>query len=272
MERIRRPVVAGYFYPSEKGELLRVLDNFIDSSVEQSKATAVIAPHAGYGYSGKTAGAVFSRVIIPDTVILIGPNHTGYGEPYAVDGHSLWFTPLGEVEVHTDVAETLVKKSRYLERDTVAHMKEHSLEVQVPFIQFLKKDARIVPVVLSGYVDDPAWYEIGEIIAETIDEKGLRENTLIVASTDMTHYEEQSIAEEKDNCAIEAILALDEVLLIDRIMEKNISMCGYGPVITAIIAAKNIGAQGAELVRYTTSGETNKDYAQVVGYAGIIIS
>ncbi|MCM8762285.1 MAG: AmmeMemoRadiSam system protein B [Candidatus Omnitrophica bacterium] len=271
MEKIRRPVVAGYFYPEEKGELLRMLERFIDSSVEPEKATALIAPHAGYVYSGKTAGDVFSRVAIPDTVILIGPNHTGYGEPYAVDGHTIWFTPLGEAEVDTDVVDTLVKKSRYLQKDTVAHIKEHSLEVELPFIQFLKKDVKIVPVILSGYVDDPAWYEIGECLAETIDEKGMREKTLIVTSTDMTHYEEQSIAEEKDNYAIEAILALDEILLIDRLTEKNISMCGYGPVITAIIAAKNLGAKEAELVRYTTSGEVNKDYAQVVGYAGIII-
>jgi len=271
MERIRRPVVAGYFYPSEKEELLRMLDKFIDSSVEPSKATAVIAPHAGYVYSGKTAGAVFSRVSIPDTVILIGPNHTGYGEPYAVDGHCLWFTPLGEAEVDTEICDLLVKKSRYLEKDTVAHLKEHSLEVQLPFLQFLKKDVKIVPVVVAGYVDDPAWYEIGDTIAESVIEKGKKEDILIVASSDMTHYEEQSIAEEKDNYAIEAILSLDELLLIDRIMEKNISMCGYGPVITAMIAAKILGAKEAELVKYTTSGETSKDYGQVVGYAGIMI-
>ncbi|MCM8829493.1 MAG: AmmeMemoRadiSam system protein B, partial [Candidatus Omnitrophica bacterium] len=268
MEKIRRPVVAGYFYPEEKRELLRMLERFIDSTVEPEKVTALIAPHAGYVYSGKTAGAVFSRAIIPDTVILIGPNHTGYGEPYAVDGHTIWSTPLGEVKVDTDLVDAFVKKSRYLQKDTVAHIKEHSLEVELPFIQFLKKDVKIVPVVLSGYVDDPVWYEIGESLAETVIEKGIREKTHIVASTDMTHYEEQSIAEEKDNYAIEAILALDELLLIDRLAEKNISMCGYGPVITSIIAAKKLGAKEAELVRYTTSGETTKDYAQVVGYAG----
>ncbi|MCX8082997.1 MAG: AmmeMemoRadiSam system protein B [bacterium] len=271
MEKVRRPVVAGYFYPSEKDILLRMLEGFIDNSAEQVNTTAIIAPHAGYVYSGRTAGKVFSRVVIPDSVIIIGPNHTGYGEPYAVDGHNLWHTPLGSVDVDTELADALVEKSQYLEKDTIAHLKEHSIEVQVPFLQFLKKDVKIVPVTVSGYMDDPAWYEIGESIAEVLIENGLKEKTLIVASTDMTHYEAQSIAEEKDNYAIEAILSLDEILLMDRLMEKNISMCGYGPVITTIIAAKNLGAKEAELVRYTTSAETSGDSSQVVGYAGIII-
>ena len=271
MEKIRKPAVAGYFYPSEKGALLRALEGFIDGLAEPSQASAIIAPHAGYLYSGGVAGAVFSRVVIPDTVVLIGPNHTGYGEPYAVDGHSLWFTPLGEAEVDTVLADALVKKSRYLERDAVAHTREHSLEVQVPFIQFLNKDAKIVPITLSGYLDDPAWQDIGEALAEALTETKGAERPLIVASSDLTHYEEQSAAEEKDLYIIDAILALDENGLIDRITEKDVSLCGYGPIITAMIAAKLMGAEGGELVRYTTSGEASRNYAKVVGYAGIVI-
>lgn len=271
MERIRRPAVSGYFYPADKNGLLRTLEKFIEPTVEPVKAKAVISPHAGYIYSGKTAGDVFSKVVVPETAIVIGPNHTGYGEPYAVDGHTLWDTPLGNVKVDEELVDVLVKKSRYLHKDTVAHLKEHSVEVQVPFLLYLKMDVKIVPLVLSGYVDDPAWYEIAESISEALVETGKEENTLIVASTDMTHYEPQEVAEELDHYVIEAILSLDELLVIDRIKEKNVSMCGYAPVITAIIAAKNLGAKDAELVRYTTSAEVSGDYSQVVGYAGIII-
>lgn len=271
MVKVRQTAVGGYFYPSDKDALLRMLGKFIDNSVQPEKVTGVIAPHAGYIYSGKTAGEVFSRVIIPETVIIIGPNHTGYGEPYAIDGHSFWETPLGGVEVDVELVEEILKKSRYLQKDTVAHIREHSVEVQIPFLQYLKKDVKIVPVVVSGYVDDPAWYEIGESLAETIEQTGRKDRVLIVASTDMTHYERQEVAEELDHYAIEAILSLDEALLIERIMEKNISMCGYGPVLITIIAAKNLGAKNAEIVRYTTSADTSGDYSQVVGYAGIII-
>jgi len=270
MKKTRQPAVAGYFYPGEKKQLLQVLDHFVDRDCVKTDCTAAVCPHAGYVYSGATAGAVFSRAEIPETVIILGPNHTGYGEPYAVDMHDSWITPLGETEVDRKIAEALVKNSRYLEEDAVAHLKEHSLEVQLPFLQFLKKDVRIVPVVLSGHVDDPAWSEIGETIAQAIISQGAMK-TLIVASSDMTHYEEQNSAEEKDNYAIEAIMALDEQLLIKRIYEKDISMCGYGPVITAVIAAKILGAKEAELVRYATSGEASKNYVQVVGYAGILI-
>ncbi|MBN1445531.1 MAG: AmmeMemoRadiSam system protein B [Candidatus Omnitrophica bacterium] len=271
MKKIREPVVAGYFYPGEKKQLLQILDRFVDRDFAKTACRAAVCPHAGYVYSGATAGAVFSRVEIPETVILLGPNHTGYGEPYAVDAQDSWITPLGETEVDRKMAEALVKNSRYLEEDSVAHLKEHSLEVQLPFLQFLKKNVRIVPVALSGYVDDPAWSEIGESIAQAVAERG-EGKALIVASSDMTHYEDQTSAEEKDRYAVEAILALDEQLLVRRIYEKDISMCGYGPVITAVIAAKNLGAKEAELVRYATSGEASKNYAQVVGYAGILIS
>ncbi len=270
MKKNREPVVAGYFYPGEKKQLLQILDHFVDRDCAKTDCMAAVCPHAGYVYSGATAGAVFSRAEIRETVIILGPNHTGYGEPYAVDVHDSWITPLGETEVDRKTAKALVQNSRYLEEDTVAHLKEHSLEVQLPFLQFLKKDVRIVPVSLSGHVDDPAWSEIGEAVAQAATASGAGK-TLIVASSDMTHYEEQSAAEEKDNYAIEAILALDEQLLIQRIYERNISMCGYGPVITAMIAAKMLGAKEAELVRYATSGEASKNYSQVVGYAGILI-
>lgn len=272
MKKTREPVVAGYFYPEGKTQLLRVLEKFAEKSAEKKQpCKAVISPHAGYVYSGATAGAVFSRVVIPETVILLGPNHTGYGEPYSVAGYDSWLTPLGETETDRPLAKALMEESRYLQEDDIAHFKEHSLEVQLPFLQFLRKNVRIVPVVLSGYVDDPAWKDIGKSIATVLREQKRENNVLIVASSDMTHYEEHAAAEEKDNYAIEAIMALDEQLLTQRIYERDISMCGYGPVIVSIIAAKNIGAEKAELVKYATSGATSGDYSKVVGYAGILI-
>jgi MEMO1 family protein len=271
MKKMREPAVAGYFYPKEKNELLKILGKFIETKGEKQQCKAAVSPHAGYVYSGATAGSTFSKISIPETVILLGPNHTGYGEPYAVSGGDAWLTPLGETEIDKTIAKSLVEKSRYLEEDDVAHLQEHSLEVQLPFLQFLKKDVRIVPVILSGYIDNPAWIEIGETIAGVITAQKREDDILVVASSDMTHYEEHATAEEKDRYAIEAILSLDEQLFIQRIYEKNITLCGYGPIIASITAAKKLGAQGGELVKYTTSGEMSGDYSRVVGYAGIII-
>lgn len=269
MERTREPVVAGYFYPSSRSQLLRMLETFIKKTEEKEDAKAIVVPHAGYIYSGKTAGEVYSKVLIPEKVIILGPNHTGYGEPYAVSSHNFWETPLGKVKVDEEISSLLVKKSRYLEKDTLAHEREHSIEVQIPFLQVLKNNVKIVPITLMGYVDNPAWVEIGETIGEVIEE--VNKKILIVASSDMTHYQPHYIAEENDKYAIEAINLLDEDLLIERIQEKDISMCGYGPVIVSIVASKLLGAKEGNLVRYSTSGETSGDWEQVVGYAGIII-
>ena len=269
MEEKREPVVAGYFYPAEKQRLVGMLERFIKIETEGEKVISIVSPHAGYIYSGAVAGEVYSKIKIPESVIIIGPNHTGYGEPYSVGSYSKWITPLGEVDVDMDIVERLVEKSNYLEKDTIAHEREHSVEVQIPFLQYLRNDVKIIPVVVSGYVDNPAWVEIGETISDVIKESG--KDILIVASSDMTHYESQKEAEEKDHYAIEAILSLDENELIKRIDEKNITMCGYGPVIIAMIASKNLGAKGRQLIKYSTSGDVSGDYDQVVGYAGIII-
>ncbi|MCS7181301.1 MAG: MEMO1 family protein [bacterium] len=269
MEKIREPVVSGYFYPSGKAHLLRILETFIDIKTPKEKVISCICPHAGYIYSGKTAGLTYSKIEIPGTVIILGPNHTGYGEPYSVAEHDKWLTPLGEVEIDKELVEMLTKKSRYLQKDEIAHLREHSIEVQIPFLQFLRKDFKIVPITLMGYVDNPAWYEIGETIAEVIKES--KKDCLIIASSDMTHYEPHKVAEDKDNYVIDAICALDEDEVIRRIEEKDVSMCGYSGVIVSIVASKLLGAKKGQLIYYTTSAETSKDYSQVVGYAGIII-
>ena len=269
MEKIREPVVSGYFYPSGKAHLLKNLENFIDRKIQKEKVIACVVPHAGYIYSGKTAGLTYSKIEIPQTIIILGPNHTGYGEPYSVAEHDKWLTPLGEVQIDKEIAKKLVEKSIYLQEDEIAHLREHSIEVQLPFLQFLRKDIKIVPICLLGYVDNPAWYEIGEKISQVIKET--KRDCLIVASSDMTHYEPYKIAESKDKYVIEAICNLDEDQVIKRIEEKDVSMCGYAGVIVSIVAAKLLGAKKGELVYYTTSAETSNDYSEVVGYAGIII-
>jgi AmmeMemoRadiSam system protein B len=269
MEKIREPVVSGYFYPSGKAHLLRMLETFIERDTQKEKVIACMVPHAGYIYSGKTAGITYSRIEIPESIIILGPNHTGYGEPYSVSDHDKWLTPLGEVEIDKEIRDLLVEKSRYLQKDEIAHIREHSIEVQIPFLQFLRKNIKIVPITLMGYVDNPAWFEIGEDIAEVIKE--VKKDVLIVASSDMTHYQPHKVAEEKDNYVIEAICMLDEDEVIRRIEEKDVSMCGYSGVIVSIVASKILGAKKGQLIYYTTSAETSKDYSEVVGYAGVII-
>jgi|LSQX01.2.fsa_nt_gb AmmeMemoRadiSam system protein B len=271
MSKIRQPAVDNYFYPGTKTKLLETLENLTNQQSTKEAVVSVICPHAGYIFSGATAGMVYSNIIIPETVILLGPNHQGYGEPFGVSSSEYWRTPLGEIKIDTDIAKDLVSESRYLEFDDISHKSEHSLEVQIPFIQFFNPQTEIVPISLSGYIDNPAWVEIGESIAKVIQKYNPIKNVLIIASTDMNHYESQENTEEKDKYAIETILSLDENLLIERIAEKNISMCGYGAVIATIVASKELGAKETSLIEYTTSGAKNKDYSQVVGYAGIII-
>jgi len=265
---VREPVVAGHFYPGGRSALLRTVEKFLPPEGPREKAFGVAAPHAGYVYSGATAGAVLGSVAVPETVILFGPNHTGYGEPYAVAAHDAWRTPLGETPVDADMRARLLAASRYLESDAVAHAREHSIEVMLPFLQVLRADVKIVPVALSGYPENPAWFEIGEAAAEAVSGSG--REALIVASTDMTHYEDEKTAEEKDLYAVDAMLALDESALAQRIAEREISMCGHGPVIAAIVACRALGATRGRLVEYTTSGRVSGDRAQVVGYAGVV--
>jgi len=269
MRDARQAAVSGHFYPGEKQALLKALKGYVRVSEKKEPAIAVICPHAGYVYSGKVAGMVYGKVSMPDSVILLGPNHHGYGEPFAIMREGSWQTPLGEVEINTPLAEKIIAQSRYLHADSLAHVPEHSIEVQIPFLQYIKNDIRIVPITLYGNLESTAWPEIGIAISEAIKDYG--EKVLIVASSDFTHYETREKAEENDRYAIEAITDLNEDLFIERIAERDISICGFAPIVTAIIASKNLGAKTAELVEYRTSGDVSGDYEQVVGYAGIVI-
>jgi MEMO1 family protein len=264
----REPIVAGQYYPSTSSQLRDMVRSFIDEKAEKQEAIGAVLPHAGYVYSGAVAGAVLSRVKLTGTVIIMGPSHTGRGEAFSVMAEGTWKTPLGEATIDSELAQKLLSVSRYLKADSLAHKYEHSVEVQLPFLQYLNKDIKFVPIVL-GQGSGEVYKEIGKDIARTLRET--QRDVLIIASSDMNHYETQEATRKKDGQAIEAMLALDEDELLRRVTKFDISMCGYAPATALISAAKELGAGNAELVKYQTSGDVSGDYAAVVGYAGIII-
>jgi len=267
---VRDPVVAGQFYPGSKGALERAVRAMVDLNAKKESAVGVISPHAGYVYSGPVAGSVLSAIRPKKTYVILGPNHTGLGEAFAIDKNDSWRTPIGDVEVDRALADAIEKKCGYVKSDSLAHAHEHSIEVQLPFLQILQKDFRIVPIVVS-YADLDAYREVARAIAGSIKSLGIEKEVTIIASSDMTHYESREDAEKKDSIAIKAMLELDEAKLVEDVLGLNITMCGFAPAAIMIAAAKEIGAVSARLVRYGTSGDASGDYSSVVGYAGLII-
>ncbi|MDD4984807.1 MAG: AmmeMemoRadiSam system protein B [Dehalococcoidales bacterium] len=265
---VRHPVVAGQFYPAQASRLSRIISGMVDEQAEKEDVIGVVSPHAGYPYSGPVAAAAISRIKFKDTFVILGPNHTGMGKALSIMTVGSWETPLGSIEIDTELARQLLAASRYLEEDDKAHQYEHSIEVQIPFLQYFSKDFRMVPVAFS-YHSPAAYKDVGRAIARAVKNTG--KGVVIIASSDMTHYEPQDVARQKDDKAIEAILDLDEDELLRRVDEFGISMCGYAPTVALITAAKALGATRAELVRYQTSGDVTGDYSSVVGYAAIII-
>jgi AmmeMemoRadiSam system protein B len=265
----REPAVAGQFYPGSKATLSKLVAELTQKNLQLKSAIGIISPHAGFVYSGPVAGKVFSQLKLPDVFIIMGPNHTGRGRPYSLVKEGVWQTPLGKVEIDIDLAGDLLLRSRFLQDDITAHAFEHSIEVQLPFIQFFKEEFKFVPIILSNAGAD-VYLDIAESVAKVIKES--KKEILIIASSDMTHYEPHKIAKAKDQEAIKAILNLNEKELLKKIDDLDISMCGYAPTVVMIIAAKMLGAKTAELVEYQTSGDVSGDYASVVGYAGIIVS
>jgi len=273
MERtkVRYPVVAGQFYPATAGEIKEQISSFLDKQIPKAEVIACVLPHAGYIYSGKVAAAVVSGIQIKDTVILLGPNHTGLGAEFSIMTEGAWNTPLGELKIDSSLAGCILKHSGLLKNDALAHASEHSLEVELPILQYFRNNFKIVPIALLS--DNVAGLkEIGKSIAKAIEENSSQSSVLIVASSDMTHYEPEEQAKKKDNEAIKAILDLDEDKLVEKITRLNISMCGYAPVIAMICAAKMLGAKKSRLIKYRTSGDATGDKSSVVGYAGITIS
>ncbi|MAG14718.1 MAG: AMMECR1 domain-containing protein [Dehalococcoidales bacterium] len=266
---IRYPVVAGQFYPASASQLKAMIKTLVDEEAEKREVVGLVSPHAGYVYSGPVAGAVISRIKFKDTFIILGPNHTGKGKPMSIMTEGVWQTPLGNVAIDSELGKRILANSSHLQQDNAAHQYEHSIEVQLPFLQYFRPDIRIVPITLACG-NGAAYREIGKEIARSVRELG--QEVVIMASSDMTHYESQASAQQKDQQAIDAMLRLDEDELLRRVKELDISMCGYAPTVCLISAAKELGATAAELVRYQTSGDITGDYSSVVGYAGIIIT
>ncbi|MBU1452552.1 MAG: AmmeMemoRadiSam system protein B [Proteobacteria bacterium] len=264
----RAPAVAGRFYPGRPEELKVMIQQYLDPGAQPEPALAVVCPHAGYVFSGSVAGKVFSRVAIPRRVVVLGPNHQGLGERAAVMTRGSWRTPLGDVPLDSLLGAELLARSGLVREDDLAHQYEHSLEVQVPFLQVLRPDVLLTPLCLSMLTDEQC-AQLGRDLAGAIQSLG--EAVLMVASTDMTHYESAQSAQAKDQLALEKVLALDPQGLYNTVASRRISMCGFLPTTVALTAALELGATSAELVAYTHSGMVTGDDDQVVAYAGLII-
>jgi AmmeMemoRadiSam system protein B len=266
---VRRPAVAGYFYPKKADELRAMVKGMVDPQAQKKKALAVVSPHAGFVYSGGVAGAVYSSVEIPGVVIILGPSHQGIRTVFGIMSEGAWQTPLGEVPVDARLARAILERSPLVQEDAGGQAAEHSLEVQLPFLQYLKKEFSIVPLCISPAAGYDDLENLADALADSIRQSG--QEVLLVSSTDMSHYVSQETARKLDFMAIEKILALDARGLYDVVQEENISMCGFQPTTAVILAAKKLGARTAELVRYQTSGDASGDYERVVGYAGLRI-
>jgi MEMO1 family protein len=268
---LRLPAVAGQFYPRNPQELSALIEQYTkeERTQEKVKVRACLVPHAGYMYSGVVAGAVFSRIILPKKILLVGVRHQPRGEALAILSEGAWRTPLGDVPIETPLAAQLRKECPGLREDSVAHSREHSLEVELPFLQVLDPGFSFVPVAV-GTLRFEELVELGEGIARVLKES--REEILLVTSSDMNHYEDDETTRRKDHRAIDRILTLDPKGLYDVCRAKDISMCGLGPAVAMLSAMKRLDVEKAELVRYATSGDVSGDRDAVVGYAGMIFS
>jgi len=265
---IRHPAVAGRFYPRDPEDLRAELQSYFSPKQEAVPALGCVVPHAGYMYSGHVAGAVYARLELPQRCILMCPNHTGVGHPLAIMSHGAWETPLGPVPIDWPLAENLKQHFPALSEDAEAHRAEHAAEVQLPFLQIRKPGFTFVPIALGT-----SRYEILEALGNAVAEaiRALGERVLLIASSDMNHYENDAITRQKDYRAVERILVMDARGLFDVVRNENISMCGFGPAVAMLTAARRLGASGTELIKYATSADVSGDRERVVGYAGIIV-
>lgn len=262
----REPVVAGAFYDARPEALKKHIAEMTGEPAKKTKALGIIAPHAGYMYSGKVAAQVYKSVEIPKTVIIMGPNHTGLGVPVSVYDKGTWVTPLGDVSVNAELAAEILKKCQYAQKDTAAHAREHSIEVHLPFLQYHKKNFDFVPIALGDY-NLSQLKDLAAAIASCVKGKDI----LLIASTDLTHYEEAQAARAKDFLVLSAIEKLDPDKMYEEISYNDISMCGWMPVYTLLHACNILGAKEGRIVKYMNSGDTSGDYSEVVGYGGAII-
>lgn len=265
---IRPPAVSGRFYPSDPKKLALEIAQYTPGANKKVLARGCVVPHAGYMYSGHVAGAVYSAIEIPSHCILLGPRHFPGGESIAIISEGSWRTPFGDAQIDGELAAELKLACPLLREDRVAHEREHSLEVQIPFLQELTNNLRFVPVVLATqrYAELES---LGHAVAQVIAAHSAP--ILLIASTDMNHYESDAITREKDEKAIDRILRLDSRGLYDTVRSEGITMCGYAATVAMLVAMCDLGAKDAEVVRYATSGDITGDRDEVVGYAGIVV-
>ncbi|MEO8432420.1 MAG: AmmeMemoRadiSam system protein B [Acidobacteriota bacterium] len=273
---IRSPAVAGTFYESRPAALERDVRSFLPTDAAPGPAFGAIVPHAGYVYSGPVAGAVYARIRVPPSVVILCPNHTGRGMPASLDPSQAWRTPLGDVPVDRPLAERLRGLAPSLEWDPAAHVREHSLEVQLPFLQVARPDVRIVAVCL-GAQDLDLCREVGEALARLVsggaeDGDGEDSAPLLLASSDMNHYESRAVGRRKDERALARIEAIDPEGLFATVLAESISMCGFLPATALLFAARAAGRGPVRLVLRRDSGDETGDTQSVVGYAGLIVA
>lgn len=260
------PAVAGQFYPGTASGLSRSLLELTREMEGRLPAIGVVAPHAGYAYSGAVAGELFSTIEVPGRAVIFCPNHTGIGEDAAIMSHGAWRMPWGDVQVDEELAARLENACPLLREDASAHSREHAIEVQLPFLHRFRPDVRIVPVAL-GHLSLEECRDLGENVADAI--AGDSDRPLLVASSDMSHYVPDAVARKKDRMAIDRMLALDPEGLYATVRTERISMCGVLPATVVLFAARRLGATSARLIRYATSGDVSRQFDQVVGYAGL---
>ncbi len=269
--RVRQPAVAGQFYPGGPAQLIGAVRALLEAAAAEPRpAIAAVAPHAGYMYSGRTAAEVFARLEVPRRCIVLAPNHTGICEAAhggSVSALGTFLTPAGEVPVDETTAAALLARCDLLEDDPAAHAREHAVEVELPFLLARRPDVTIVPVVLA-WSDWPRTRALGEALAEVV--RGAGEPVLLVASSDMNHYESAAVAAKKDALALAEATRLDAERLLEVTRRHDVTMCGRVPAAAVLHAARLLGAAGAEIVHYSHSGMVTGDDDSVVSYAGVI--
>jgi AmmeMemoRadiSam system protein B len=276
----RPPAVAGMFYPANEQELRFTIDQsfrntkfgpgILPPALSERKIYGIVSPHAGYAYSGAVAANAYHAISTSDfdNVVMAGPNHYGIGSGVATMKSGIWETPLGQVQVNSDWTQEIARKSSIIDFDDFAHSRDHCLEVQLPFLQSIKSKLTIVPIILIMQDIDTA-FDVGKAIADTVVEHP-KTKTMLIASSDLTHYEPNIMAHEKDNELIKAMLTMDVTKFYTVLERMDISACGYGAIASIMVAAKNLGATRGELLKYATSGDVTGDNDAVVGYSSVI--
>ncbi|WP_316504950.1 AmmeMemoRadiSam system protein B [Nitrosopumilus sp.] len=272
---LREPVVAGQFYPDEKTELQDMIQNCFkhkygpgtQPTISNEKVFGIICPHAGYMYSGPTACHSYKSISLqnPELAIVIGPNHFGVGKNVATMTNSTWRTPLGDVPVYSEAAEKIANESKFIEIDNYSHSQDHSLEVQIPMLQSMFSNKfKILPIILLAQD-----LEIARDVGNAVSEIAKTKNSVIIGSSDFTHYEENSFAHIQDKALIKPILEMDVERFYEILIKKRVSACGFGAIASTMIACKNLGATKGELLSYATSGDVSGNTDSVVGYGAI---